>query len=423
MRQQEEQKQPSSIKACTIRRQIQYCIGKRCLLGLVLLVLPLTTTEALVTAAAPYPNIQSAAAAFRRKLRADSSMQLSSTVAHQHETTSKLKSSSAGSCGKSTNNDSDRVSSLQQQQQIQSSSSRSLSSLGTWFTSSSSPSPSSSSPSSRNSSSQKDKKHSTSTSNSISNKNNNKFSDYQRRKNDWAQKYCSVDSLRLTFGSNQNKLWGDLDAPTARRLYKTLLPKALLDLYKLGVEPQDLAPLAYRARVAAKLYARERCRVPARYLAHWYDGFRQWRNYGSFDTTGMTYQQVWNKYASVIVNECAGQEGLSDHDVTAMICCKILEKSCTTNEMVDRLVMSQKNRDKADQADLQHFTDTLERDVRLLLKVEQEQQRASSQQHKQLDGKRYKMLRRLVKLKQQVRQAPNVRRKPNNHDDKTKDWE
>jgi hypothetical protein len=197
----------------------------------------------------------------------------------------------------------------------------------------------------------------------------------------------------------------------------------LLDLDKLGVEPQDLAPLAYRARVAAKLYARERCRVPARYLAHWYDGFRQWRNYGSFDTTGMTYQQVWNKYASVIVNECAGQEGLSDHDVTAMICCKILEKSCTTNEMVDRLVMSQKNRDKADQADLQHFTDTLERDVRLLLKVEQEQQRASSQQHKQLDGKRYKMLRRLVKLKQQVRQAPNVRRKPNNHDDKTKDWE
>jgi hypothetical protein len=234
------------------------------------------------------------------------------------------------------------------------------------------------------------------------------YTDYQRRKNEWAQKYTSVDALRNTFGSNLNKVWGDLDAPTSRRLYKTLLPKALLDLYKLGVEPQDLAPLAYRARVAAKLYARERCQVPARLLAGWYDGFRQWRRYGSFDTTGMSYQQVWEKYATVILNECAGQEGISDHDVTAMICCKILEKSCTTNEMVDRLVLSHKNKDHADKADLQHFTDTLERDVQLLLKVEKEKQRSRDKsQTEQLDAKRFKMLRRIVRLKQTVVKRPS----------------
>jgi hypothetical protein len=246
-------------------------------------------------------------------------------------------------------------------------------------------------------------------SSSSSTRNNN--SDYQRRKNEWARKYTSVDALRETFGANVNKVWGDLDAPTARRLYKTLLPKALLDLYKLGVEPQDLAPLAYRARVAAKLYARERCQVPARWLAHWYDGFRQWRTYGSFDTTGMSYQQVWEKYATVILNECSSnhQKGVvvSEQDVTAMICCKILEKSCTTNEMVDRLVLSHTNKNRADQADLQHFTDTLEKDVRMLLQLEDQYQKQYESDKKQLSVKRFKMLRKIVKLKRRMANTTN----------------
>ena len=88
-----------------------------------------------------------------------------------------------------------------------------------------------------------------------------------RRKLEWAGRYTTVDALRETFSGYENKLWGDLQASTARRLYKTLLPRALLDLSQLGVgqlQPQDLAPLAYQARLAAKLYARERCTVPAR---------------------------------------------------------------------------------------------------------------------------------------------------------------
>jgi len=198
--------------------------------------------------------------------------------------------------------------------------------------------------------------------------------DYQRRKDEWALKYTSVDALRHTFGTNRNAFWGDLPASTARRLYKTLLPRALLELVKLGVQPQDLAPLAYRARVAAKLYARERCALPARIAANLYDGFRQWRRYGTFNTSGMTYQQIWNKYRQVILQEDDCRD-LTDEDVTAKICLRILERSCATNEMVDRLVLSQHpkhpNKKRAAAAatdqELQEFTEKLECDVRRLL--------------------------------------------------------
>lgn len=250
--------------------------------------------------------------------------------------------------------------------------------------------------------------------------------DYQRRKEAWAAIYTSLDGLRSTFGSNRNLVWGDLDAATARRLYKTLLPKALLELYNTGVDvhPADLAPLAYQARVAAKLYARERCALPARVAANLYDGFRQWRKYGSFDTAGMSYQQVWNKYAATVLqddlehtsadtttttsttgtsttasattnNNAYSDSDLDRSDVTAKICLKILERSCETNQMIDKWVLSSKNGNNAigsnidsdsndsenqksafnhrqrsaiaQRRDLQEVTDKLEHDVRQLL--------------------------------------------------------
>jgi len=213
----------------------------------------------------------------------------------------------------------------------------------------------------------------------------------------WVQKYCTVEGLREAFGRNQNVLWGDLDATNTRRLYKTLMPVALMDLYHKtegendgdndetatpAVQPQDLAVLAYKARVAAKLYARERCRVPARIAANLFDGYRQWRKYGSFDCTGMSYQQVWEKYAQLIQNESASDEDCSakdaassttdDNDVTEQICLKILERSCQSNAMIDEMVLNRKQSKKQQtkKAQLQHLQnvqDQLEQDVRLLL--------------------------------------------------------
>ena len=141
-----------------------------------------------------------------------------------------------------------------------------------------------------------------------------RLDEYEQRKAAWAAKYTSVSSLRTTFGTNKNKIFGDFDPFTTRRLYHTLLPRALLELrglrdmmldgtVKLSSSSKDdddrtttplssstttnnsnnkhnddttninnnnnadliikqelkeLAPLAYQARVAAKKYARER---------------------------------------------------------------------------------------------------------------------------------------------------------------------
>jgi hypothetical protein len=193
---------------------------------------------------------------------------------------------------------------------------------------------------------------------------------------EWAGRYTSVEALREHFGTNHNKLWGDLQASTSRRLYKTLLPRALLELSKLGkVQPQDLAPLAYQARVAAKLYARERCTVPARISATLFDGFRQWIKYGKFQAHGMTYDQLWEKYAEKIVQETEVEHflhrlgtivdnapdgafgddeeecDLDYEDVSEQVCRKILERACVSNEGVDAL--SLKGQDLADETELQ----------------------------------------------------------------------
>ena len=199
-----------------------------------------------------------------------------------------------------------------------------------------------------------------------------KEDDYERRKRQWTNQYTNVNSLRKLFGENRNTLWGDLDATTSRRLYKTLLPRALLEMHKLGIRPDDLAPLAYKARLAAKLYARERSQVPVRVCAVAYDGYRQWRRYGKFQSFGMTYPQVWDKYESMIMDELGQNGDLADEDVTAKICLMILERSCKTNERIDKLLLrpgsrgEQANTER--ELDLTTAIDQLERDVRELLK-------------------------------------------------------
>lgn len=194
--------------------------------------------------------------------------------------------------------------------------------------------------------------------------------DYQERIQDWADLYTSVEGLRNRFGRNSNRLWGDLDPATARRLYHTLLPSALLWLAQTGVQPQDLAPLAYQARKAAKLYIRERSQVPARVGAHLLDGFRQFRDHGRFQTQGMTYEQIWQKYSKLIMNEQTEEQAstsnnLKEEDVAAQICYKILEKSCTTNSYIDELFAS--SHDERLGGELQQMSALLEMDVQRLL--------------------------------------------------------
>ena len=244
--------------------------------------------------------------------------------------------------------------------------------------------------------------------------------EYEQRKAAWAAKYTSVSTLRSAFGTNKNRLWGDFDPVATRKLYHTLLPRALLELrglrdmmldntislssssssslsrsensndydYSKNIdsdndndnngnkadliikqELKELAPLAYQARVAAKKYARERSRLPGRIGSMLYDGYRQWRRYGKWDNSGMSWEQVWNKYEDQVLSEVMEEmmmtgvdddvmddddeedeelasataslfskgNDLDDEELTARICLRILERSVATNEMVDRL--------------------------------------------------------------------------------------
>ena len=170
---------------------------------------------------------------------------------------------------------------------------------------------------------------------------------HSRAKLDWAAKYTSIHTLRQSFGRNRNKFWGDYDAQTTRKLYHTLLPRALLGLYEVGLwSPTDLAPLAFEARVAAKKYARERCSLPGRVAAMAYDGFRSWRTWGTWSVSGMSWEQVWDKYETQILEEYMEDHSHVDIDdlqeeITAQICLRILERSCITNEAVDQIFLEE----------------------------------------------------------------------------------
>ena len=279
---------------------------------------------------------------------------------------------------------------------------------------------------------------SSSTSSATSNdKSNNKHRiDYEKRKAAWAAKYTSVSTLRKSFGTNKNRLWGDFDPTTTRRLYHTLLPRALLELRGLrdgllssskdeeGIifrggerkkmrrrddgssvggesskddnkimniiedeeednnsvadsylqqELKELAPLAYQARLAAKKYARERSRLPIRIGSMLFDGYRSWRRYGKWKSTGMTWEQIWNKYEDQVLREAMeelennnvdsavnnntlfesssanggasvtsnvrGEDNIDDEELTARICLRILERSVATNGAIDKLFL------------------------------------------------------------------------------------
>lgn len=207
-------------------------------------------------------------------------------------------------------------------------------------------------------------------------------------KESWATCFTTVEGLREAFGRNRNAVWGDLDASTTRRLYKTLLPRALLELYHChGVSSEDLAPMAYRARVAAKKYARERSVLPTRIAAAAFDGFRQFLKYGTFQACGMSYRQVWEKYATQIMQEEDFHE--NEQDFTSRVCYRILQKSCETNKGIDAMFLP-------DQAhDLHEITRKLEQDVYDLL------DRRAGDRSKWAVG-RYKILRALLRIRRQM---------------------
>lgn len=189
-----------------------------------------------------------------------------------------------------------------------------------------------------------------------------------------------VNLLRQAYGPRRN-FWGDLTPSETRRFYHELLPvsvyldalgsrseladgeKEVEDERPLGggtsggglatvvdVANQEVgywecffgsaetleerARLASMARHAARLYVRERCHLPSRVVAHLYDGLRHLKEFGTFRVTGMTWEELWDKYERKLLSEDPTLEGEA---LKTSVCLRILEKSCSTSEVFNNL--------------------------------------------------------------------------------------
>ncbi len=209
-------------------------------------------------------------------------------------------------------------------------------------------------------------------------------------------RYGSVDALQRTFGTGPP--WGDLSPTQTRSLYHTLLPRSLLALNEFGfVKVEDLAPLAYEARISAKNYARSRCVWTGRVGVFLFDQYRSLRDKGRLVKPGtsssMSWEEIWAKYEGQIISEQRerGKE-LDEDELMMQTYMRILEKSCSTNQAVDNLFLKDEGGDSIDGGDisLASIASQLEKDVRAILltpkeigKVEKTEKRLEKKQLKE----------------------------------------
>ena len=178
----------------------------------------------------------------------------------------------------------------------------------------------------------------------------------QRRRNRWMKRYGTVEALKHTFGTGPP--WGVLSPTQTRSLYHTLLPRSLLALNEMGfVTAEDLAPLAYEARIAAKEYARSRCIWTGRVGVFLFDQYRSLRDKGRLIQPGksssMSWEEIWAKYEGQILKEHHAEKKkkkktggrikeLDEDELMMQTYMRILERSCSTNQSFDKLFLPDK---------------------------------------------------------------------------------
>jgi len=206
--------------------------------------------------------------------------------------------------------------------------------------------------------------------------------DYERRRKLWLDRYGSVEALESTF-SDIGK--SSLSPEQTRQLYHSLLPRSLLGLYEMELmKPEELAPLAYEARIAAKQYARSRCVWYGRLWTSLFDQYRNLRSRGRFSKqSSMSWEEVWSKYeAQIVEEECMKdlnatngkklqmcKANLNEEDLTMRIYLRILERSVVTNEAWDKAFLKQKQSNRGAQVNqqLQAMANQLDKDVLTIL--------------------------------------------------------
>jgi len=241
-----------------------------------------------------------------------------------------------------------------------------------------------------------------------------KRNEYQLQKYLWLERYGTVEALQQTFGVAPPL--GDLSPEQTRRLYHTLLPRSLLGLYEMGVmKPEELAPLAYNARIAAKEYARSRCVWTGRLMTTAFDIYRGRLGKSS----SMSWEELYKKYEAQIVEEECSDELNSipdDEDLTMRIYLRILERSCSTNQAFDALFLNEEHDDDSDYLD--SIATKLEGDVCFLLpskkrakaeKVERKIQKAEEKMEKKQSKHEKEMRKRQNAIRKRLRQKRRLK--------------
>lgn len=249
---------------------------------------------------------------------------------------------------------------------------------------------------------------------------------YLRRRARFARRYGSLRALQATFG--RGPPGGDLSPRQTRALYHALLPRALLSLRELDLlGPEELAPLAYEARAAARAYARSRCVWTGRIATALFDQYRSVRDrgrpLGPGASASASWEDLWDKYEERIVAEEhgdrpgieakegeieRGEHGVHGKELANRIYMRILERSCATNEAFDRLFLVD-DEEAEDGNDLAAIARQLDDDVRTILLTPKEGSKAmkSMEKKKKEQEKREKDQRKAeLRARKKAEKAP-----------------
>jgi len=267
--------------------------------------------------------------------------------------------------------------------------------------------------------------------------------EHERRRDAWLARYGSADALAATFGTADDRSADLLTPAQTRALYHALLPRSLLALSEYGVlDPSDLAPLAYRARIAAKEYARSRSNLKGRVLTGLVDRYRSWKRGGSLlggggsdNKASMTWEDVWEKYEAQIMeqeqerareeaNKKRGRGDNSDNDeettinideeeVMMRIYMRILEKSCATNQAFDAVFLNNKsngnnaeggdNNNEEEEEYLASISSRLENDINSILLSPEDAERVTKRRQK-LEKKRTRAMEKEEKMRRKTKE-------------------
>jgi hypothetical protein len=147
----------------------------------------------------------------------------------------------------------------------------------------------------------------------------------------------SLEALKRRFGTPS--FWGDWTPYQTRLFYKQQLPRALQIDGALGLSLEQRAEIASANRHALRIYTRERCHLPARIIARLYDGIRHLYVFGSWNTDGMTWDEVKQKYSY----EARKLGFESDEEILLYVYKRIVDRSTTTNTIFDDIAYSSSN--------------------------------------------------------------------------------